>query len=180
MTKIFSSKERFELWLKSMDYSDRTVKHYSSGINKISRDLKKIAALKQDSLFNIESPKILNVLYIKWYSVNEFKNNDIVGKLMYSNSIKRFIEFNEYEQNSNQKNTNKKTREQNETEKKNTAIISEITDKELLQIIKPLLKENKVLQAVEATSKFYEKKHNEMTFRDWYNIISELYRKMNR
>jgi hypothetical protein len=65
------------------------------------------------------------------------------------------------------------------TEPKQTATLTEITDKELLQIIKPLLKKNKVLQAVEETSKYYEKKHKNMTFRDWHNLVSELYRKMN-
>jgi hypothetical protein len=62
---------------------------------------------------------------------------------------------------------------------KQTTTLTEITDKELLQIIKPLLKKNKVLQAVEVTSKYYENKHNDMTFRDWHKLVSELYRKMN-
>lgn len=65
------------------------------------------------------------------------------------------------------------------TEPKQTTTLTEITDKELLQIIKPLLKKNKVLQAVEETSKYYENKHNDMTFRNWHKLISELYRKMN-
>lgn len=64
-------------------------------------------------------------------------------------------------------------------EPKQTTTLTEITDKELLQIIKPLLKKNKVLQAVEETSKYYETKHNDMTFRDWHKLVSELYRKMN-
>ncbi len=65
------------------------------------------------------------------------------------------------------------------TEPKQLATLTEITDKELLQIIKPLLKKNKVLQAVEETSKYYENKHKNMTFRDWHKLVSELYRKMN-
>lgn len=65
------------------------------------------------------------------------------------------------------------------TEVKQTSTLTEITDKDLLHIIKPLLKKNKVLQAVEETSKYYEKKHNNMTFRDWHKLVSELYRKMN-
>ncbi len=65
------------------------------------------------------------------------------------------------------------------TEPRQTATLTEITDKELLQIIKPLLKKNKVLQAVEETSKYYEKKHKNMAFRDWHKLVSELYRKMN-
>lgn len=65
------------------------------------------------------------------------------------------------------------------TEPKQPATLTEITDKELLQIIKPLLKKKKVLQAVEETSKYYENKHKNMTFRDWHKLVSELYRKMN-
>lgn len=66
------------------------------------------------------------------------------------------------------------------TEPKQTTTLTEITDKELLQIIKPLLKKNKVLQVVEETSKYYEKKHKNMTFRDWHKLVSALYRKMNK
>jgi hypothetical protein len=69
--------------------------------------------------------------------------------------------------------------EPKKTEPKQTTTLTEITDKELLQIIKPLLKKNKVLQAVEETSKYYENKHNDMTFRNWHKLVSELYRKMN-
>jgi hypothetical protein len=63
------------------------------------------------------------------------------------------------------------------TKRNNT--VDEIIDKELLQIIKPLLKKNKVLQAIDETSKFYEKKHKDMTFKEYYRLVSELYRKMN-
>lgn len=65
------------------------------------------------------------------------------------------------------------------TESKQAATLTEIIDKELLQIIKPLLTKNKVLQAVEETSKYYENKHKNMTFRDWHKLVSELYKKMN-
>lgn len=58
--------------------------------------------------------------------------------------------------------------------------ISEIKDKELLLTIKPLLKKNQVLQAVEITSKYYANKHKNMTFKDWYKIVGELYRKINQ
>ncbi len=177
--KKSSGKEQFEFWLKNRGYSKRTIKHYSSGINKISRDLKEISELDQNSLFDIESTKTLQSLFDKWYSVDKFKHNDIVGKLMYSNSLKRFIEYNENKQMSKYKITKISTSEQYETELKKTANISEIRDKELLQIIKPLLRKNKVLQAVEETSKYYENKHRNMTFKDWHKIVSELYRKMN-
>jgi len=57
--------------------------------------------------------------------------------------------------------------------------LNEIEDKELLRIIRPLLKKNKVLQAVEETSAYYERKNINKTFRDWHNIVSKLYRNMN-
>ena len=73
----------------------------------------------------------------------------------------------------------KENSEPKTTEPKQPVTLTEITDKELLQIIKPLLKKNKVLQAVEETSKYYENKHKNMTFRDWHKLVSNLYRKMN-
>lgn len=66
-----------------------------------------------------------------------------------------------------------------ETDAQNTNTIKEITDNELLQTIRPLLKKNQVLQAVEITSKYYGNKYIKMTFKDWYKIVSELYRKIN-
>jgi hypothetical protein len=95
---------------------------------------------------------------------------------MYSNSFKRFIEFSESEQKPIQASAKKRINEQ--IEQKETATISEITDKELMQIIIPLMSKNKVLQAVDETSKYYEKKHKNMTFREWYKLVSELYKKM--
>ncbi len=65
------------------------------------------------------------------------------------------------------------------TEPKYTTTLTEITDKEILQIIRPLLQNNKVLQAVEETAKYYEKKNMNMTFRNWHKLVSDLYRKMN-
>lgn len=57
--------------------------------------------------------------------------------------------------------------------------LSEITDKNLLQQIEPLLKKNQVLQAVEITSKYYEGKHKSMAFKDWYKLVGDIYKKMN-
>ncbi len=59
-----------------------------------------------------------------------------------------------------------------------TSTLTKIEDKELLSIIRPLLKSNKVLQAVEETSKYYSKQHSDMSFRDWHKLVSDLYRKM--
>lgn len=53
-----------------------------------------------------------------------------------------------------------------------------ITDNELLQQIMPLLKSNRVLQAVEITSKYYLGKYTDMTFKDWYKIVNDIYKKI--
>ena len=177
--KPLSSKERFVLWLQGRDYSDRTVKHYASGLNKISADLKGISELREKSVFDIENPSTLQLLFKKWYSVKEFRNNDVSGKLMYSNSFKRFIEFREYEQTISLKSAEQTTGAQTEVEPPNINAISEITDKELLQTLKVLLKKNQVLQAVEITSKHLGEQYKNMTFKDWYKVVSEVYRKMN-
>jgi len=55
----------------------------------------------------------------------------------------------------------------------------EITDKTLLQDLKPLLRKNQVLQAVEITSKYFDGKFKDMTFKDWYKLVNLLYKKMN-
>lgn len=57
--------------------------------------------------------------------------------------------------------------------------IFDITDTILLHEINPLLKKNQVLQAVEITSKYFEGKFNNMAFKDWYKIVSDIYKKMN-
>lgn len=54
-----------------------------------------------------------------------------------------------------------------------------ITDKNLLQQLNPLLKKNQVLQAVEITSKYYVDKYKNMAFKDWYKLVSDIYKKMN-
>lgn len=55
----------------------------------------------------------------------------------------------------------------------------EITDKTLLQELKPLLRKNQVLQAVEITSNYFDGKFKDMTFKDWYQLVNQLYKKMN-
>lgn len=55
----------------------------------------------------------------------------------------------------------------------------DITDKILLQQLKPLLRKNQVLQAVEITSNFYIGKYNNMKFKDWYKLVNDIYKKMN-
>lgn len=172
-----SDKQRFVLWLQEK-YSESSVKVYTYGVEKISKDLKEISQLKKNSLFDIQNPVTLKGLYTKWYSVKEFKDKDLISKYQNSNSFKRYIDFREYEQTLNPK-TTKTAQKQAEIEPQNTNTISEINDKELLQTIKPLLKKNQVLQAVEITSKHLGKQYKNMTFKDWYKIVSKLYRKMN-
>ena len=55
--------------------------------------------------------------------------------------------------------------------------LSEITDKVILNEIKPLLKKNKVLAAVDICSKHYKNRYSSMTFKDWYKLVNQLYQK---
>lgn len=57
--------------------------------------------------------------------------------------------------------------------------ILEITDKDLIDAINPLLKRNKVLEAVDVCLKYYEKEHKNMTFKDCFNLVNQLYQKYN-
>lgn len=55
----------------------------------------------------------------------------------------------------------------------------DITDKILLQQLKPFLRKNQVLQAVEITSNYYSGKYKNMAFKDWYKLVNDIYKKMN-
>lgn len=57
--------------------------------------------------------------------------------------------------------------------------INQIIDIDLLNLIKPVLEKNRVLEAVEICMKYYETKFKEMTFKDWFKLINDLYKKMN-
>lgn len=54
----------------------------------------------------------------------------------------------------------------------------EIKDKDLLDEIVPLLKKNKVLEVVEISSNYYKDKYKNMTFKELYSIVNELYKKI--
>lgn len=56
--------------------------------------------------------------------------------------------------------------------------IIEITDVQLLNLIKPVLEKNRVLEAVEICMKYYENKFKVMTFKDWFKLINDLYKKL--
>jgi len=55
----------------------------------------------------------------------------------------------------------------------------DVTDKLLLKEIKPLLKRNNVLQAVEICERFYKGKYKGMSFKDWFKLVNKLYEKIN-
>jgi len=59
-----------------------------------------------------------------------------------------------------------------------TDILFELSDKSLIQEIKPLLKKNKVLEAVEICSKYYKGRYKKMTFKDWFKLVNQLYKKI--
>ncbi len=54
----------------------------------------------------------------------------------------------------------------------------EIVDKELLLEIKPLLRKNKVLEGVKVCTNFYKGKYKNMTFKDWFKLVNQLYQKL--
>ena len=60
-----------------------------------------------------------------------------------------------------------------------TKKLFEITDKDLLKIIIPLLKKNKVLDAVDRSTLFYKGEYIDMTFKDWFKLVNEQYQKIN-
>ena len=53
--------------------------------------------------------------------------------------------------------------------------LKSIDDPVILEKIKPLLHRNKLLESIEVCSKNYQEKFPEMTFRDWYSILNDLY-----
>jgi hypothetical protein len=55
--------------------------------------------------------------------------------------------------------------------------ITEILNEELLSTIKPLLENNKVLDAAVIVSNFYKDFHSEMSFRDWFKLVENYYNK---
>lgn len=55
----------------------------------------------------------------------------------------------------------------------------DIKDKGLISEIKPLLKKNRVLEAVEVCSRHYGNRYKSMAFKDWFNLVNELYKEVN-
>lgn len=54
----------------------------------------------------------------------------------------------------------------------------EIKDIQVLNLINPLLEKNRVLEAVEICTKYYQDKFTKMSFKDWFNLIESHYRKI--
>jgi len=55
----------------------------------------------------------------------------------------------------------------------------EINDRKLLSKMKPLLKKNRVLQAVAVCAKHYADKYKSMGFKDWFKLVDNVYRNTN-
>jgi hypothetical protein len=54
----------------------------------------------------------------------------------------------------------------------------EIRDRSLIAELRPLLKKNRVLEAVEICSKRYGNKYKNMNFKDWFKLVNELYQEV--
>lgn len=57
--------------------------------------------------------------------------------------------------------------------------LNEITDLHVLDLISPLLEKNRVLEAVEVCTKYYSDKFPNMTFKEWFELIKDIYKKQN-
>lgn len=55
--------------------------------------------------------------------------------------------------------------------------LNEITDKLLLNELKPLLRKNMVLEAVKICTEFYKGRYKSMTFKDWFKLVNNHYQK---
>ncbi|ARV14963.1 hypothetical protein [Polaribacter sp. SA4-12] len=85
--------------------------------------------------------------------------------------LPELFEFNNYE------NNNKKNEVNESKLKLNPGKIVEVTDFKLLNTINPVIENNRVLEAVELCMKYYENEFKEMTFKDWFKIVNNLYKK---
>lgn len=56
----------------------------------------------------------------------------------------------------------------------------EITEIQVLNLINPLLEKNRVLKAVEICTNYYINKFPNMTFKEWFALINNLYSKLER
>lgn len=57
--------------------------------------------------------------------------------------------------------------------------IYEIKDQGLLEKIKPILQKDRVLEAVKICGEYYKDKYKAMKFRDWFNLVEDVYKRLN-
>lgn len=57
--------------------------------------------------------------------------------------------------------------------------LNEISDIDVLDLINPLLEKNRVLEAVEVCTKYYADKYPNMTFKEWFELIEDIYKNQN-
>ncbi len=55
----------------------------------------------------------------------------------------------------------------------------QIEDGHLIAQITPMLRKNKVLETVKVCSEFYGDKYQDMSFKDWYRVVNNLYQSLN-
>ena len=90
-------KENFIIWMTNK-WAQSSIKAYSNGIDKLSKDLKSKSQLTTDSLYQITDPNILDKIYNYWYSIPDVKKKDETSHKQESNAFKRYIEFRFHEQ----------------------------------------------------------------------------------
>lgn len=86
--------KRYNDFRKYMEnnWSESTVYKYSNAIHTISNELYNYGLIEYD-IYMIENEHIVKNLLEMYLSIPELKAKDIRGNRMYSNAIKRYIEF---------------------------------------------------------------------------------------
>ena len=169
-----TERQRFVRWLQD-HLPEHTVKAYAYEIDRITRELKEIQVLTQKSLYEVKKVSKLGKLYHQWMSQPERQKRDKETNHQNSNAFKKLIAFREQERHL-ERNINSKGNIL-DTQKKLTSL-QDMGDPAFLETIKPLLEKNQVLQAVEQTSKHFEHKFQQMTFKDWYGLVTDFYKKI--
>lgn len=86
--------DRYRLFREFLEegWSRSTVNHYASAIQTISNELYSLNLVDYD-VYLIEDIQTINSLLELYLSVDELEQKDIRGNRMYSNAIKRYVEF---------------------------------------------------------------------------------------
>lgn len=61
----------------------------------------------------------------------------------------------------------------------NQGKLTAILDKNILHLLRPLLKQAKVLEAVNVCSKYYNNEYPSMTFKDWFQLVNQVYKQFD-